>query len=265
MVPFFFFFNFLWRLNIQPTYKMTTLLLFTLLLLLFCKKKKRYGELGTGDRFLCSTPVRIGVGKQEAAQLKALEHARDLAERRVAVAKEKEAKEAAARKRADKLLASQSSSSSSSLLPPPPSSSSYSRSRRGGVAAAASAASATANNKADNKTSGSSNAGNSSNGSSSSSSLFTTTAGETKKAQLLKNSGPKTKLNGVDLAGGPRPGGEDLGSVFLKLDGGDRHTVALALRGRPNHLSKEKLDQRGKDGGPVGELVYLGMPKVTNL
>jgi hypothetical protein len=149
------------------------------------------------------------------------------------------------------------------LLPPPPSSSSYSRSRRGGVAAAASAASATANNKANNKTSGS-YAGNSSNGSSSSS-LFTTTAGETKKAQLLKNSGPKTKLNGVDLAGGPRPGGEDLGSVFLKLDGGDRHTVALALRGRPNHLSKEKLDQRGKDGGPVGELVYLGMPKVTNL
>lgn len=61
------------------------------------------------------------------------------------------------------------------------------------------------------------------------------------------------KLDEVDLNSGP---------VFLRLSGGDRHCVAVGLRGRPDHLKREVIAQRGvkglKDGG---DLIYLGMPK----
>jgi hypothetical protein len=47
------------------------------------------------------------------------------------------------------------------------------------------------------------------------------------------------RLDNIDMESGP---------VFLKLSGGDRHSVSLALKGRPPHLKREAISARGVKG-----------------
>lgn len=47
------------------------------------------------------------------------------------------------------------------------------------------------------------------------------------------------KLDNIDMSSGP---------VFLRLSGGDRHSVSLGLRGRPEYLKRENISARGVKG-----------------